>query len=1149
MLGDTADAAKSTFPDSNARTGDIAVAKQEIGGSARVHIGNTTIINNNHPTPTIPTVSPAGDAARPSSAQYYIPFRRNKQFVGRAKTIDELHRKLFQENCGRVALVGLGGVGKTEVALEFAHRVKDTERDCSVFWVPALSRESFEQAYTRTGELLGIGRDAGKQKDILKTVHDYLSQQTAGRCLLIVDNADDDRILRDIEPFLPESDESRILFTTRTRSVAVAAAQTHIVRLDQMDEKEANYFFQTALFHKELATDDLVVTAELLKDLTYLPLAINQAAAYLNTNEPTTCRQYLNMLQGSEKYAIALLSDSTGIAAYHRSDNAVATTWLVSFNRIRELDSTAEAILLFMACIESKEIPESILPGERTSPAFRSAIGILVGYAFLSLSHQQVNGTSDVVYIMHRLVHLSAKLWLSKELRTMDVVKNACQHMSNIFPTPEWKNRDIWRKYLPHTVNLLGIGEGKELVERYDLCHKLAKCMMVDGKFEDAVPYLEECAGRKQKLDTSQHDHLYRSMSELWFNHIGRQLRNFTQTFWSTPNQSTERQWTASDLDLRQELALAYLYSDQFDKAEDLLLFVITEKKRTMKDGNLSLLQSQHELARAYHLQGKREVAWNLLAQVLDNSKNTLASCHVVLQAIHKDYWNWWDYSGISTHTVVWTDVLKTNVDVVDLSDGSIGDAGASVVANALRYNKMWRVLNLRSNSITEQGAEVLTEGLKLNSTLVELVLSKNFIGNVGASALAEALNINTTLTSLDLRDNSINETGASALAEALTSNKTLMVIDLSCASALAEALKINGTLASLDLLGNAINDAGASALAEALKINGTMKFLNLHANDIGIAGAIALAEALKINGALTSLDLRANHIGIAGASALASALKINGTLTSLNMGGYGAGDAIRYIGASAPSRALKINGTLTYFDLLGNAISDAGASALAEALKVNGTLTFLDLCVEGADVERYPISMVTLSVAQRVHHAGGTFGAANDGSNLPVVNVTRDVRDTSGAHAVHGEFDGNIEIIANLDARYHPFDLHGHKFRILGTSMDVTSDDVSVKPPDHKGMANRMRWDTTKDFGAYSLGPHVQVLGFEAKSIIGLVFSTLSAVLGIAAVAWYPLCGGLDDEELELEVAATTAIKAKKGSKWQRAKNIFSKRTEQEKK
>ncbi|KAJ3335859.1 hypothetical protein HDU93_004228 [Gonapodya sp. JEL0774] len=589
-----------------------------------------------------------------------------------------------------------------------------------------------------------------------KTVHDHLSQGKAGRWLLIVDNADDDRILRDIDPFLPKNDESCILFTTRTQTVAVTAARKDIVRLDQMDEVEARTFFQNALIRGELASNDPSVTGELLKDLTYLPLAITQAAAYLNTNEPTTCQQYMDILKRTEKDAMELLSVSSNVGDEQRSDNAVATTWVVSFNRIRELNSTAENLLLFIACIESKEIPESILPGAESITDFRTAIGVLVGYNFLSVSRQQENGTSEAFYTMHRLVHLSARLWLSKKSRTAEAVKDACRHISNIFPTPEWKNRVLWRKYLSHTASILRISEGKEVLGRYDLLRKLGKCLMADGRFGEAVPYLEECVGGSEtlpqhhfsasKMDTVHNHPAKTSKSKQWITKIGRQLGITTKSL-----------WTPSDLDLRQELALAYLYSGQVDRAATLLLFVVMERKRTMTDGNPVLLQSQHELARAYHVQGKKEEARNLLEKVFAKSKNTLESDHVVRRAIEREYRSWTILGMLqgvhgSTGTVVWTDVLQANTDVVDLSYKSIGNAGASIVANALRENKTWRLLALESNAITERGAEALTEGLKSNSTLVELVLSTNNVGDAGASALAHALDTNRTLSSLDLQ-------------------------------------------------------------------------------------------------------------------------------------------------------------------------------------------------------------------------------------------------------------------------------------------------------------------------------------------------------------------------------------------------------------
>ena len=72
---------------------------------------------------------------------YYIPFSKNPRFVGRIAELDALTQKLFVNK--KVTLVGLGGIGKTQVALKFAYSVKDSQPEYSIFWVPALSLESF----------------------------------------------------------------------------------------------------------------------------------------------------------------------------------------------------------------------------------------------------------------------------------------------------------------------------------------------------------------------------------------------------------------------------------------------------------------------------------------------------------------------------------------------------------------------------------------------------------------------------------------------------------------------------------------------------------------------------------------------------------------------------------------------------------------------------------------------------------------------------------------------------------------------------------------------------------------------------------------------------------------------------------------------
>lgn len=80
-----------------------------------------------------------------SQAHYIIPSLEHRHFTGRESMLDELKQKLFlQANTEKLALFGLGGIGKTQVALQLAYWVKANIPDCSVFWVPALSLESFK---------------------------------------------------------------------------------------------------------------------------------------------------------------------------------------------------------------------------------------------------------------------------------------------------------------------------------------------------------------------------------------------------------------------------------------------------------------------------------------------------------------------------------------------------------------------------------------------------------------------------------------------------------------------------------------------------------------------------------------------------------------------------------------------------------------------------------------------------------------------------------------------------------------------------------------------------------------------------------------------------------------------------------------------
>ena len=112
---------------------------------------------------------------------WIVSFDKNLKFVGREAQLDRLALLFSKYQPSKTALVGLGGVGKTQVILEFVHRTRESDPDCSIFWLPATNVESLQHAYLEAGEQLGISGINEEQIDVKKLMQDRLSQESAGR--------------------------------------------------------------------------------------------------------------------------------------------------------------------------------------------------------------------------------------------------------------------------------------------------------------------------------------------------------------------------------------------------------------------------------------------------------------------------------------------------------------------------------------------------------------------------------------------------------------------------------------------------------------------------------------------------------------------------------------------------------------------------------------------------------------------------------------------------------------------------------------------------------------------------------------------------------------------------------------------------------
>ncbi|RAK80124.1 Pfs, NB-ARC and TPR domain protein [Aspergillus fijiensis CBS 313.89] len=420
-----------------------------------------------------------------NSRHLMIPFARNPHFVGRRKEIQELEDWISAPDRPRkLAITGLGGVGKTQIALQFAYRMRDREPECSVFWIPCTSYKAVEQAFMSIASLVGL-QDV-EPAGVKQRLQAYFIQ-TDKKWILIFDNADEMNMwiknspsappLKDI---IPQSENGHVLFTSRNRQLALKLAAANIVSIPDVDQKTGKKIFKELLVQKDLLQNDLMANI-LLEQLAFLPLAISQAAAYMNQHG-ISFEKYMLLLGEQEASTMEMLNEEfDDDGRYAEIQNPVATTWLVSFSQIQQLDETASDYLSFMACINPRNIPESILPAAASAKRKVEAVGLLKAYSFVSIQGE------DSTFSVHRLVHLATRNWLRRRKSLNSWVERAGNRLAQVFPNSNHDNRRKWRDYLPHALYLVNSAEFQAHQDKYH--HFLARiggCLQSDERYSEA---------------------------------------------------------------------------------------------------------------------------------------------------------------------------------------------------------------------------------------------------------------------------------------------------------------------------------------------------------------------------------------------------------------------------------------------------------------------------------------------------------------------------------------------------------------------------------------------------------------------------------------------------------------------------------------
>ncbi|KAI7768306.1 hypothetical protein LZL87_013926 [Fusarium oxysporum] len=595
-----------------------------------------------------------------------IPFRRDPAFVDRGDILDQIDRQC-SEPASRVAIVGLGGVGKSQLAIEFAHRFAARSTEAWVFWIYASTQARVIEGFKSIADKVKLIGRSRPNADVLQLVFDWLSNTHNGKWLLVLDSADDAEVLlrstsgndddgRKLVEYLPQSANGSIVITTRNRDLAFKLTSTShaIHEVGPMTQEEA-----LKLLENRLGTlSDANAAAELVRSLDLVPLAISQAAAYIQMRAPrTSLAKYLDEFRQSESKRARLLSHDAGdLRRDLRQDggasNAILTTWQVSFDHIRSRKPSAADLLSLMSFFNRQGIPESLLvpsknvhntaqstnpkgitdsdsesTNDETENEFEDNIAMLRDY-FLIIQGKDAN-----VFEMHGLVQLSSRRWLKAQGLQDKFLAQYITVMARSFPRGEYENWtqcqtifahvEAASEYRPSGDNLKEVWSG--------LLYNGGWYALLQGRYSVAEQMVSKATGALQKILGDKHEKtldsilllasVYSSQGRL--DEAEKLEAQIVEAYKVTLGEYHEETLTSMN-----NLASTYTLQGRWKEAEKLQVEVVNACIATLGEGHPHTLGCTNNLASTYCQQGQLEEAEKLQVQLVKSCKTTFGEDH-----------------------------------------------------------------------------------------------------------------------------------------------------------------------------------------------------------------------------------------------------------------------------------------------------------------------------------------------------------------------------------------------------------------------------------------------------------------------------------------------------------------------------------------
>ncbi|KAF2468654.1 uncharacterized protein BDR25DRAFT_335130 [Lindgomyces ingoldianus] len=393
---------------------------------------------------------------------HIIPYGLSLKFYGRSAEEEELKNFLDPRSDGDnlkvAAICGIGGIGKTQLALNYANTSRETFQ--AIAWIQADTQTKLVQSLSTFASKLGLLKKEGGEDDYqsVQKVRDWLNN--SGKAFLLVfDNVEDSRILSQI---WPASNKGSIIITSRSLAVAARRAKK-IMQLKSFDDDMATGILYDLTGLQPADEADAKAAKEICELIGGLPLAMAHMSSLIQDRGYT----YEEFLALYKKHTERIFVKDQSQIDYEHTLN---TVWDLSF---QSLSQNARVLLEFLSLFDPDMIPERLLIGTRAENLESRLKFLSDDFDFGEVVSELITKTSLICRLttsksisMHRLVKFAMLIRVPEDEQTL-YLDNAIQLLYHAFPNtwdqrgPQqghgWRSWETCSAIVPHLSSLMSL--------------------------------------------------------------------------------------------------------------------------------------------------------------------------------------------------------------------------------------------------------------------------------------------------------------------------------------------------------------------------------------------------------------------------------------------------------------------------------------------------------------------------------------------------------------------------------------------------------------------------------------------------------------------------------------------------------------------